>query len=204
MNRARALVLVVTCVVAAGCAGLDFSPSSVETGSGAPFPVERAASIDVLPVADVRTMDRGEAVRTATLVREAALSLLREKGYAVTAFGDPLAAVSSAASADAVLDVTAVADRSPVARGLVLALAVEATEPDVVAAPATVRVRLRGVIVDVADRLAVWSGTSIAEAGSLTGAIALSPGSTLYTAITQAVRALLADLPRRHDGAPVA
>jgi hypothetical protein len=197
------LVVAAICVAAAGCAGIDFSPSSVETWSGPPFPVARVTSIDVLPIADVRTINRGASVRSAQLVREAALSLLREKGYVATAAGDALAATSSSAPAEAVLDVTAIADRSPSASGFVLALAVEETEPDVLVAPATIRVRLRGVIVDVADRVVVWAGAAVGEAGSLTGAIAMSPGATLYTAIVQAVRALLADLPARHASASV-
>lgn len=191
------LALAALSVAATSCAGLDFSPSSIETWSGPPFPVERVTSIEVLPVADVRTMGRGASIKTAELVRDASVSLLHEKGYEVTVSGDALAAMSSTASAAAVLDVTSVADRSPSASGFVLAVAVEQTEPDVLTAPATVRVRLRGVIVDLADRVELWSGASVVEAGSLTGAIALSPDATLYTAIVQAMRAMLADLPRR-------
>ena len=85
-------------VAAAGCAGLDLSPSSVETWSGPPFPAERVATIDILPVADVRTFNRGSSVMTATLAREAAASLLRERGYATSASGAALAATASRAS----------------------------------------------------------------------------------------------------------
>lgn len=196
LNRAR-LFGPLALVAAAGCASLDFSPSSVETWSGPSFPAERVATIDILPVADVRTIDRGSSVMTATLTREAAASLLREKGYAASASGDALAATASTMSAADVLEVTAIADRSLRAEGFVLAVAVEETSPDVVVAPSTVRVALRGVIVDVADRVVVWSGASVAEAGSLSGAIAMSPSATLYAAIYQAMRALLADLPMR-------
>lgn len=199
MKRAAIVVGASLMIAAAGCAGFDLTPSSVETWSGPPFPVERVTAIEVLPVADVRTLDRGESVRTAQLARETAMSLLREKGYAVTASGGPLAAMASTATAAAVLDVESVADRSPSANGFVLALAVEGTEPDLAVAPATVRVGLRCVIVDVADRVIVWSGASVAEAASLTGAMAASPGATLYSAIGQAMRALLADLPDRFD-----
>jgi hypothetical protein len=197
VKPARSVIFAVACVVAAGCSGLDFTPGSVETWSGPPFPVDRVASIDVLPVADVRTIDRGASVRTAQLVREGAQSLLREKGYGVTASGDALAAIASAPSSEAVLDPLAVADRSPSASGFALALALEQSERDVLAAPATTRIRLRGTIVDLRERAVVWAGASVAEAGSTTGAIALSPGASLYTAIVQAVRALLADLPAR-------
>jgi hypothetical protein len=199
VKRAAFVAGVSLMVAAAGCAGFDLSPSSVETWSGPPFPVDRVTGIEVLPVADVRTMDRGESVRTAQLVRETAMSLLREKGYGVTASGGPLAAMASTATAAALLDVSSVADRSPSANGFALALAVEGTEPDLVVVPATVRVSVRGVIVDVADRAIVWSGASVAEAGTLTGAMAASPGATLYSAIGQAMRALLADLPDRPD-----
>jgi hypothetical protein len=181
----------------AGCASLDFSPSSVETWSGPPFPAARVATIDVAPVVDVRTIERGASVLTAQLAREAAASLLREKGYAVTASGDALAATASSASAAAVLDVTAIADRCPRAEGVVLALAVEETSPDSVVGPATVRVGLRGAIVDVGDRAVLWSGASVAEVGSVAGALARSPSATLYSTIFQAMRALLADLPAR-------
>ena len=203
MNRPHTFVLAAMWLAAAGCAGLDFTPSSVEGWSGPPFPVERVISLDVLPVVDVRTLDRGSSVRTAELAREAALSLLREKGYAVTVSGNALATTASSASAAAVLDVTSVADRCPRASGFVLALAIEETEPDILVAPVTTRVRLRGVIVDVADRIVLWSGASVAEAASPTGAMALSPGAALYAAIVQAMRAMLADLPYRPAGASV-
>jgi len=196
----RSVILGGSLLAVARCASLDFTPSSVETWSGAPFPVERAAQIDVLPVADVRAIERGASVRTARLVREAALSLLREKGYDAAAWGDALATLAASASTDAVLDPDSIADRSPLASGFVFAIAVEQTEPDVIVAPATIRVRLRGVIVDAADRVVVWAGASVGEAGSTTGAVALSPDSALYTAIIQAMRALLADLPPRHEG----
>jgi hypothetical protein len=200
VKRVSSVILAAAWLAAAGCAGLNFSPSSVERWSGAPFPVERAASIDVLPVADVRTVERGASVRTAQLVREATISLLREKGYDATASGDALATLGTSASSEAVLDPASVADRSPRASGFVLALALEQTEPDLIVAPSTVRVRLRGVIVDAADRVVVWAGASVGEAGATTGAIAFSPDSTLYVAIVQAVRALLMDLPTRRGG----
>jgi hypothetical protein len=184
----------------AGCASLDFSPSSVETWSGPPFPAETVATIDIAPVVDVRTIERGGSVLAAALAREAAASLLREKGYAVTASGNALAATSSSASAAAVLDVTAIADRSPSAEGVVLALAIERTSPDTVVAPVTVRVGLRGAIVDVAGRVLLWSGASVGELGSVSGALARSPSATLYSTIYQAMRALLADLPARPTG----
>jgi hypothetical protein len=188
-------------VVAAGCASLDLSPSSVETWSGPPFPAERVATIDILPVADVRTIGRGASVMTATLTREAAASLLRERGYATSASGDALAATARRMSAAEVLEVTAVTDRCACSDGFVLAIAVEQTSPDIGVAPATVRVALRGVIVDVADRVVVWSGASVAETGSLSRAIATSPSAALHAAIHQAMRALLADLPMRPSAA---
>ena len=200
LNRAR-LFGPLALVAAAGCASLDLSPSSVETWSGPPFPAERVATIDILPVADVRTFNRGSSVMTATLAREAAASLLRERGYATSASGAALAATASRASAAEVLDVTAISDRYACADGFVLAIAVEETSPDLGAAPASVRVALRGVIVDVADRVVVWSGASVAEAGSLSRAITMSPSAALHAAVTQAMRALLADLPMRPSAA---
>lgn len=183
--------------MAVGCASLDFSPSSVETWSGPTFPADRVETIDVLPVVDARTVNRGSSVMTAQLVREAATSLLSEKGYAVTASGDALAAAVSTPTGAAALDPSAVADRCPDAQGFVLALAVENTDPDTVVSPGSMRVALRGAIVDVADRVVVWAGAAVAEAGSRSGAIARSPSATLYTAVYQAARALLADLPAR-------
>lgn len=184
----------------AGCASLDLTPSSVESWSGPPFPAERVATLDLLPVLDTRTIDRGASVVMAQLVREAATSLLREKGYAVSASGNALAATASTTSAAAALDVAAVSDRSPNADAVVFALAVEETSPDLAVAPATVRVGLRGVVVDVADRVLLWSGASVAEAGSTSGALAISPTATLYSAVYQAMRALLADFPPRPIG----
>jgi len=191
--------LVLTTTV--GCARLDFSPSSVETWSGPPFPAARVEAIDVLPVVDARTVNRGSSVLTAELAREAATSLLREKGYQATASGEALAASASTPTVAASLDPSAIADRCPVVQGFVLALAVENTDPDTVVSPGSIRVALRGAIVDVADRVVVWAGASVAEGGSRAGAIAASPSATLYAAVYQAMRALLADLPARPNEA---
>lgn len=191
------LVGLLVLTVAIGCASLDFSPSSVETWSGPPFPAARVETIEVLPVVDARTVNRGSSVLTAQLVREAATSLLREKGYVATAWGEALAAVATTPSVAAALDPSAIADRCPAAQGFVLALVVENTEPDTVVSPGSIRVALRGAIVDVADRAVIWAGASVAEAGSRAGAIAKSPSATLYGAVYQAARGLLGDLPAR-------
>ena len=186
----------------AACAGFSLTPSQVERWAGPPFPAERVARFDVLPVLDHRGMSRDGAVVVATLAREAAVSLLRERGYEAEKVGEELVLAPRSADDDArALDATAVAARSPTGAGVALALIVEETEPDMVAAPSTVRVRLRGAAVDVKSVETLWAGASVAESGFAAGALAASATAAEYGAIYQAMRALLVDVPPRPAGA---
>ena len=181
------------------CAGLSLNPSSIERWSGPPFPADRVHVVHVLPVADERGLNRDRAVAMATLTREAALSLLREKGYGVVAVGDSLAASSHRDQDDESLDAADVLARGPADAEYVLALVVEAAEPDILVGPSTVRVELRGAVADVKARSLVWSGASVAESGFVAGAVSGSASAAEYGAIYQAMRALLADVPPRTD-----
>jgi hypothetical protein len=185
-------------IAVAACAGFSLTPSQVERWNGPPFPADRIARIDVLSVLDRRGVTRDGAVVVAKLVREAAVSLLREKGYEVATVEQDLdLAPRTAPSDEHALDAESVVKRSPAGVGVALALAVEEAEPDVVAAPSTVRVRLRGAAVDVKASQTLWAGESVAESGFAAGALAASATAAEYGAIYQAMRALLADVPER-------
>ena len=184
----------------AACSGhLDFQPSSVERWSGAPFPAERVHVVHMLPVTDLRGLNRDGAVVTAMLMREAAASLLHEKGYDVIAVGQSLDLESKRDSDDDPLAAAAMVARAPAGTSFTLALAIEETEPDVVASPATVRVRIRGAVADTAAKALVWSGESLAESGFVAGAVSASATASEYGAIYQAMRALLGDVPARPE-----
>jgi hypothetical protein len=193
-----------TCAIlaASGCSGrLDFQPSSVGRWSGPPFPAERVEVLHLLPVTDRRGLNRDGAVVTAMLIREAATSLLHEKNYDVIAVGESLALDSTRDSDVDPLAPKEVAERAPADSGFVLALAIEETEPDVVASPATVRVQIRGAITDMGAKTWLWSGESAAESGFVAGAVSASATASEYGAIYQAMRALLADVPARAKAA---
>jgi hypothetical protein len=183
-------------VLVGGCAGLDFTPSGADVWSDESFSLERVTMINVAPVVDVRRIERGDAVSLSVAVRSAALSLLREKGYEASTYGSTLSDASALADPDLVLELTGISASAGGAEGVVLAIAIETTEPDVVA-PRSARVRLRGALVDVANERAVWTATAVAESGFASGVGEIAPTATAYGAVYQALRALLADLPSR-------
>lgn len=189
--------LAVAMSLAPGCAGWDFTPSSVDEWSDARFSFADVTEIVIAPVADVRGIGRGQTVTTTVAVRSAAESLLQEKGYTVVLSGSPLLETSGRIDADAVLEPVGVSKRSGEAGRLVLAIAIEATEPDVAVAPPSTRVRLRGALVDTRAGRTVWAATSVAESGAVSGAVRISPSAMTYSAVYQTTRALLADLPSR-------
>jgi hypothetical protein len=182
---------------AGGCAGLDFTPSTVESYTNPALSLADVERVVVLSVADSRAFDRGAAVPTAVSTREAALSVLREKGYDVETAGGELLDLGADSRVGDVLDAALVVRRAPSGAGVVLAIAVEETTPDVAVAPATSRVRLRGALVNVADSSVMWRGESVAESGPLSGVARISPTAAAYGTIYQSMRALLADVPDR-------
>ena len=197
------LAAVLSAAGIAACSGhLDFQPSSVERWTGPPFPADRVHIIHLLPVTDRRGLNRDGAVVTATLIREAATSLLRERGYDVVAVGESLVLDSRRGSDVDPLAASDVISRAPDTASFALALAIEETEPDVVASPATVRVRIRGAVAETAANVLVWRGESLAESGFVAGAVSASATASEYGAIYQAMRALFADLPAQTEPAP--
>lgn len=197
--RRRALVEAAVASALAGCAGIDLTPGVASSRFADDASLESVTTIHVAPVADVRALNRGGVVSTSVAMREAALSLLREKGYAPSLAGPVRVASAGARDADVLLEPAFVAASSGVESGIVLAVAIEDLEPDAVA-PRTTRVRLRGVLVDTAGRTSVWKGSSVAESSFLAGVTGISPTATVYAAVYRAMSSLLDDIPAVPSG----